>query len=602
MFQKYRAKLSLNRLAHIEKVTYADFVILGEIIRRYYPETSLPSKRYESLMEKVDKKGRSKAPKSHAKNDPETQNEQSEDWTENLANLKNDIQALARLAQTLLFKYPPLPDSGQLEADKRDALQLVNQAFYESEPFQWAKWVLLIALALVGAGSLGIAGFNFLIGEKMTSINKELVNLEGKREELRKTQAAALVEIQNAIAAQRAETQQAFQAQLTESKRELLAKFDETNQFLSDRRAEVVRAVESSVKNANDAISKTTRDGIGQIEEKTKTELDNLSAAAGRKRTEIEKSQGDFAAKVQEVNRLLEEQKSSVQARIDEFLKIANQTIAAAAKDGSRSIAGKAEDEIGALSRLGDRKKADLESAERDVAGRIDEFKQLILDQRKRAEERVNVAIEDAKRSVEATSTKAVRDITDQANNQTANLKTLTDAKAGEIASASQRSVLALSNALTEKLPELNDRAVDASKRIETIVSTVAAQEQNFVTGMNDRLAVWDRTVAAERIRLDELARRLPEVEEQQRNLVDRLDGVIKIYRPALEVAKSLSDGTWTGKLPLIGAVLEQSALLLLLGLGLTGLTLFIWFIKLCLWWWHNFNTSGPEPTEHSLP
>jgi Sec-independent protein translocase protein TatA len=77
---------------------------------------------------------------------------------------------------------PPPPSAAA--ADEKTVEFLVNQAFRTSDYFQFAKWVLLVSLGLVGAGSLTVFGLNMDIAGQMMKMRERVQQVD---EEIKKT-------------------------------------------------------------------------------------------------------------------------------------------------------------------------------------------------------------------------------------------------------------------------------------------------------------------------------------------------------------------------------------------------------------------------------
>jgi len=135
------------------------------------------------------------------------------------------------------------------------------------------------------------------------------------------------------------------------------------------------------------------------------------------------------------------------------------------------------------------------------------------------------------------------------------------------LAGAADQGIITLNGALDEKLKALNAKSSDAAKAIEGIVSSIAAQKDNFVNAMNGRLSEWDSERASETKRRDDVKRAFDDIDTRTKDLGAQLDALKSSSQAALEVAQQLSIGTKTGELPIIGKVLERSAFLFVLAL-----------------------------------
>jgi hypothetical protein len=587
MFSEYSATDLLKRIARDHSTpTQQEFDLLGEIIRRYYPADAPLSKQYEGLVTGVQKRNRSK-----------NKGETALHERANLSGIKDEIRELAGTAEYLLTHFPPTRSSEELEHNRREALHLVDSAFHTSALFNAAKWVLLIALALIGAGSLGIAGFNLVISDRIQKVNQELANIEGKRNELKEAQAKALKEVTNAINNQMAETQQAFQAQLNNLKRELSSKLEESDRWVAEQKERFEKSVGAVTNAAKVAVTKSGDDGAAEITTTARAKIAELNTALERQEAEFKTAQKKLVDKTGEVVGFVDSLKSTAAQTMDVATQAAVKSVENAGGESTRHIAQKGETEIGELAKLIPLKLAELEAAQRELTEKTANFSHFIDDQKKQSEERMEPAIEGAMRAIAVSGDAGARTIIQETDNHTRNLNQLADRKETDIETAAQRNVSALDQALAQKLPEVNSKSIDVTDKLELIVSETAAHEQSFVSNMNTRLATWDRSVDTKQRRLEDLENRLQGLDTNQSELSGLLQGLVKNSQSALAVANKLSQSTASGRLEIIGAILERSALYVgsafaagAIGFLLSAIALFL------AWRWHR-QTAG-----HSRP
>src|SRR2546421_3106970 len=96
MLRKYRDRLALRRLAKQPKILFLDYLMLDEVVRRYFAKPSIPAQRLDELKAKIE------GPSTPDKGIPRIQ-----DGTESLAPVENEVRDLARLAEALLARTAP---------------------------------------------------------------------------------------------------------------------------------------------------------------------------------------------------------------------------------------------------------------------------------------------------------------------------------------------------------------------------------------------------------------------------------------------------------------------------------------------------------------
>jgi hypothetical protein len=197
----------------------------------------------------------------------------------------------------------------------------------------------------------------------------------------------------------------------------------------------------------------------------------------------------------------------------------------------------------------------------------------------------LNATVASQSQVVAAAATKATQDIArdlqdklqliDQAaQSGTTSLSNRTEQKKTSLDQALQKSIDELEAALKDKLLALNQKSIETGKRLDAIASDGETAETQFASQLKQRLASWDQGIGPELARVDTLAKSVTDMKSSADALDRQLAALQKSSAAALDVATKLSAGTATGDLQWIGAVLENSAALIVLSLVLSILSL----------------------------
>jgi len=136
---------------------------------------------------------------------------------------------------------------------------------------------------------------------------------------------------------------------------------------------------------------------------------------------------------------------------------------------------------------------------------------------------------------------------------------------------AAKQTMDALDAALNQKLPALDQKSHDTEKRLEAIASKSEAAEKQFESDLEKHIASWNHQIDDAIKRNDEISQAVDSLEQKTKDLGTKLQAFQNSSVAALEVAEQLRTGTKTGELPLIGRVLEKSAVLFVASLTLAG-------------------------------
>ncbi|HUI95521.1 MAG TPA: hypothetical protein VLX44_07195 [Xanthobacteraceae bacterium] len=331
----------------LKDITYTDFVLLGDVLQKVFAPGHPLAERYKALgISNRVARG-------------------SHDFTENQAKAIESIAAGA-MASIQTFGLPTAPESEQ-----NDIAQLVNQTFYKSELFNVAKWVLAIALALVGLGSLGFAGFNIYaqdrlqeaqrrLAETTAAIDKLTTDARKKQDELQKQQDETIKNVQQLIAKYASEATKTFDAELAKMLAEQKAKADASM-------AAATKSVEDGATESLKTIKAASESGQRSVIQ----ELGELSAS-------IRSAQGDANQRVSKFNSDVDTQFAKLGTALDAELVAHKNTLQQAETAGTKQIeddvkarldllAKKAELEISGLEVDSSQKKTQMDSATADI-------------------------------------------------------------------------------------------------------------------------------------------------------------------------------------------------------------------------------------------
>jgi hypothetical protein len=415
-----------------------------------------------------------------------------------------ELQELAKAANKLLHELGPSYPETVRSNSEREVEQLVNQAFYKSQPYNFAKWILLAGLVFIGVGSGTFAGFSLQLWDRAKEAQQKLDDANQKYNQFIEKIAADGKELEKRQQDAFDATQRAIQLKTAQYDAMVKDELGKAQQVFDQN----VNAASAVIEQQKSKIISDTGAADSFIDGKKKDVIATVNAAS-----DAVNDQKDKFGKGLDL--LLEQAKAKVVSAVAEQVAV----IGEAAKNGTQKIGDETQKKLDSLTRT----------------AQTDE---------------------------------------DSLNNAAAK-------KRAELDDVADRNATALHDALNSKLSDLNGKSNDAAKSIGGIVSAMAAQETNFVNNMNSRLSDWDQRVALELKRNDDVAQSLAEITSRTNGLDVRLTALQASSSAALDVAAKLSSGTATGDLPHIGAILERSAGLIILSIGIafvafvfSGLTL----------------------------
>lgn len=523
MVSIFKTQSVLDRLASRHEFTEQDYLTLGEIIRLAFPPESHLAARYAAIAKKYEA------------------GEKKEENAKALRANGKELTALAASVRDMIGQSEKFQK--WREQESQEAQKVVNQAYFDSSLFTTTKWVLSASLLLLGIGSIGFTGFNIYaqkavqdaqktLTETTAKINETNNEVQKQQRDLKTKQEEAIASIDNQIAAYVKVTKQTIDSHVVTAR----TAANDAVIAIEKQKKDAGDKLEGLEKHTIDAINKSAKDAAVLIETAKNTGLDIVNTASNEARTAVAKRALDFTNSVGVADTAVEERKKKFNADVDAQF-------------------------------------ADLKTKLEGVSGQ----------QQKQIEGAGKAAIDRLDADRQAQSTLIAR----KGDGEISSLETAGVQKRAALDSAFGKSVASLNEALAIKIGDLNSKSADAQKSLEGVVTAVANREKEFTDATNKRFADWDQQVRVQLARLGDLTAASNDQDERLKSTETRLQALQANAKSALEVADQLKNGTRTGELPLIGTVLEKSALLLVLGFALTGLTLLGWLVKLIIWRMH---------------
>jgi hypothetical protein len=603
MFDEARARDLLEEITKKAKVDDDDIIVLGAIIHQLFSEKSPIAFEFSRLKS-------SSAPNAEAAG-------QGTDLTDR----DREFQRLVKSAFRLIGPAKT-PDQNDPKKFEERVAELVDRGFYKSELFKFAKWVLIIALVFIGAGTASLGGFTLTLRsqaddarkklDEVTTQSTEIIKqIKEKEKALKEAQAETIKNIQNEVVTKAREYDGQLLAFVEQSKTSLSDKVKIAEAAVEEQKGKMVTSVVAGnafveveknkfvkgISDANIAIEaqknnvKEYIDGekknlgttltaasadiarqqgqfatdLALLLEQTKGKI-ATSAAAGDAFIEVEKSK--FVKNISDANIAIEAQKSNVSGYVvsaKEYLEAGKRDFATALTAASADIAQQQGKFATDLARLLEQTNGKVES---EVARRLSVV----------AEAATNGAGKidgDVKGKLAAIATGIDAEIV--------RIQQTVERKKSDLDNASTANIQSLDAALSAKLNLLNQQSIGADKAIDTVVGSLSARETSFVSAMNSRLSDWDQRVALQIKRIDDLAKTSGELQVKIKDVADQFGALLPSLKPALDVVNELKSGTVTGKLPWIGTVLENSAFLFIANLTIGLLAILIAVIGIVL-------------------
>ena len=506
----------LKEISEKRRITNDDIMVLGAIIQQMFPDNSTIRNTFNKLESENAGfvPGMTSAPPPH-----------------------QELQRLARSAGRLI-EPSQTPDRSDPKTFADNVALMVDRSFYESQLFRFAKWILIVGLVLVGAGTLSYTGFSVTfmsqaneakqklqdITDKYDGIKREI---DQKGKDLAKLQEQTIEDVKNAIKDNAAKWDSQFSAFIEDLKKKSDATARAAESFVEDQKNNVIKSVAG-----NDAFIEDQKKKLVASVAAANTVIDGhkstVSGYVAVANDHLEAEKRNFGSSLNASYASLEEQKKKFAAQLAELLKQANDQVDPALKGGLGVVAKAAE----------------------NGAQKIEE---------------------ESKRRLEALGKKAEA--------ETDGIHEAAERKKAELGFASDKNIRAVDAALNGKLSELNQRSLDAGLALDTVAGTLKARESGFVSAMNSRLDEWDKRIALEFKRVEDLARTSGELDAKTKEIDTQLSSLLPNFKPALQVAEELKSGTSSGELPFIGKVLEKSALLFMIGMTAAVLSLVLLLI-----------------------
>jgi hypothetical protein len=346
---------------------YKDYLVLAEKVhQRFLDETPL-TKATVSIGEQIEKLLLDTRPSDLAQARTPVSPEEKQRLRAALATIDGAYQHLAQL------DYASAP-AALLERERERTKALVNEAFSRSHLFTLTKWVLVVSLALVGAGSLSYAGFNLAVSDRMQSAQQRLsetttafdatvTKIQSQQKELEDKQTSAVDDLKSVIQAKSQDIQNTLDAVT----KDVASQADLHKKSMDDQLAGFDTAVGTATKAAEDKVMKfgdeqmlvvgqAAQKGIaemtGKADDLTKNFAGDLGDEVDRQKNEIDKA---TTANIAALSTLTQQKLTQLTAQTD---------------DQSKKIAAASADNIASLGTAAQQKSAELDQ----------QFKQAVSD------------------------------------------------------------------------------------------------------------------------------------------------------------------------------------------------------------------------------
>lgn len=289
-----------------------DFLLLADIIRERFPSHSPLSDAIGSLNERIGKTVVEDVPTEGGPATADLKERNS---------LRRELNAIGAAAKQLIDIAPEsLLEvlKRNFDGEQQEVVRMVNDAFFRSTLFSSAKYILAVSLLLLGIGSLGYAGMNFYVWDKMQvaqqrlsaatqGFNDTIKQIDLDRAQLKSAQETARKEVDDAVQIQSGKIQQDFAVEIMNAKNWLTAQLGNVTTFIGSRKDDLNRDVESAIqemrakamsfgKDQMSIIATAAKNGTGEIEAKSADVVEALGREADRKISDIDASSANNIA------------------------------------------------------------------------------------------------------------------------------------------------------------------------------------------------------------------------------------------------------------------------------------------------------------------
>ncbi len=529
MVSAAHAKTLLRQISEKEEIAQSDIVILQAIISEMFPRTSMAA-----AVQKLAK------PRSVI-TDP---------FGPTISDERGKEAKLLAAAGAQLIEPGLTPDRSDPKMFERRITQIVDSCFYESQPFKFAKWVLIASLVTIGAGTATFGGLSLTFWSQAGDARQKLQDATDKYDGITKQIKQKAEDLQRLQEDTIKKVQTVIEEKARDWDNELSSFVDKSKGDLSEK----VRIAESFVEDQKNKVVTKVADGDAFIEGQ-KSKLVTDVAAAG---TAIEAQKSKVSADAIAAKDHLESEKKNFGMALT------------AASGVIADQKGKFTTDLALL----------LEQTSGKIAPAIASNLSI-----------VEQAAENGVKRISAEIQRRLDSLTRDADAETSRIHNAAEEKKNEFATATDLEIQKLGTALSGRLKEVNERAANANKSIDIVVGSFTARENSFVSALNDRLSDWDRRVLLEFKRVEDLAKVSKDAREKTDQLGVELEALRANSKAGLEVANELRSGTVTGKLPWIGMVLENSAFLFIANLAIGLLAILISIAGIIL-----FLSKRPQP------
>jgi len=306
----------------------AKCILLGQTLQSSFPQSATFMTEYEVLRKRIQKKPDEKT--------------------------LTDLKTLADAAAEYLSAFGPRSPPTLGEHDQSEVVQLVDQAYHQSRLFSVTKWILAISLSLLGIGSLGYAGVNFLIMDRVqtaqdraASATKQLTDLANtlnlRKDEIDKSAVKALSDVQMLLNRESGEITQKFEAAL-----------NKVTEKLGTEAKTATETIAAANKTASEAIDKQKNGSVAELQAAT------------------EKSKGKFDSDIAaQLNVVVAAANKGVQSVIDETTK-ATTSLSNQLQKNKNDLDQALKNDVGELQQELEKKMPDLNRKSVEVLGRLD--------------------------------------------------------------------------------------------------------------------------------------------------------------------------------------------------------------------------------------
>jgi hypothetical protein len=415
---------------------FKNYTILGEAIHVAFPAGSPMSSAHEALGKQIGEIRHDNRKGTGAGAGTETQR------------IFLEIRELAAAAKELLCEFGSSYPETVSNSNEREVELLVNQAFYKSQPFHFAKWTLIAALILVGVGSGSVAGFTVGVWDRMKEAqqtfdaqnqkyNEMLKRMNDQENDLENKQKSAFESMQKVLDQKSEQYDALVKDALAKAQQTFDAYVNNANTFIENQKDKVstdVNTASTFIEQQKGKVSTEAVAASGFIDGQKKS-LDPILTTASQA---IETKKGQFSSGL---DLALEQAKTGIDTKISDQLAVGTQkiesevqsklnTLAQSIEEGKKRLAGAADQGIITLNGTLDDKLKALNTKSSDAAKTIDGIVSSIAAQRDNFVNAMNSRLSewDSERALEAKRRDDIKRAFDDIDTRTKDLGAQLDA------------------------------------------------------------------------------------------------------------------------------------------------------------------------------